>query len=198
METFDITYSKKNIPIPSKQQYKLKLIDKTESFIKRLRWKALAFLGKLEGRATNTYGFPTKKTPSVVRELIPFENDMMLLVKNIEFKRKNNEFQCKLNEDIREIKATKQLLVSADKSRNVYKVSKNDYDKLMHENVTKTYKKGDMNKVKNINRDAKKIASDLKLADRVEEMALRNCVKVILILPLKITKNISQTKYHVD
>ena len=48
METFNITYSKKNIPIPSENEYKLKLIMKTENFLKRMRWKALAFLGKLK------------------------------------------------------------------------------------------------------------------------------------------------------
>ena len=49
METFNIAYSNKNIPIPSENEYKLKLIMKTENFLKRMRWKALAFLGKLKG-----------------------------------------------------------------------------------------------------------------------------------------------------
>ena len=43
--TFNIAYSNKNIPIPSENEYKLKLIMKTENFLKRMRWKALAFLG---------------------------------------------------------------------------------------------------------------------------------------------------------
>ena len=41
-------YSDKNIPIPSRQDYKIHLISKTEKFIKRIRWKALEFSGKLE------------------------------------------------------------------------------------------------------------------------------------------------------
>ena len=48
METFNITYSNKNIPIPSKNEYKLKLIMKTENFLKRMCWKALAFISKLK------------------------------------------------------------------------------------------------------------------------------------------------------
>ena len=41
----DIKYLK-NIAIPSENEYRLKLIMKTENILKRIRWKALAFLGK--------------------------------------------------------------------------------------------------------------------------------------------------------
>ena len=78
METFNITYSKKNIPIPSENEYKLKLIMKTENFLKRLLWKALAFLGKLKSSDKDNYGFKTVKCPSSVKELVSFENDMMI------------------------------------------------------------------------------------------------------------------------
>ena len=37
METFNITYSKKKRPIPSETEYKLKLIMKTENFLKTMR-----------------------------------------------------------------------------------------------------------------------------------------------------------------
>ena len=78
METFNITYSKKNIPIPSENEYKLKLIMKTENFLKRMRWKALAFLGKLKSSDKDNYGFKTVKCPSSVKELVSFDNDMMI------------------------------------------------------------------------------------------------------------------------
>ena len=48
MKTFNITYSNKNIPVPSKNEYRLKLIMKMEKFLKRMCWKALAFIGKLK------------------------------------------------------------------------------------------------------------------------------------------------------
>ena len=124
METFNITYSKKNIPIPSENEYKLKLIMKTENFLKRMRWKALAFLGKLKSSDKDNYGFKTVKCPSSVKELVPFENDMMDMIKDLEFKRVKNEFQSKLRNDIRQILRSNNLFISADKSRNIYKVSK--------------------------------------------------------------------------
>ena len=39
MELFNINYSMKNMPTPSHQSYKLLLIDKIESVIKRMHWK---------------------------------------------------------------------------------------------------------------------------------------------------------------
>ena len=92
MEIFNITYSKKNIPIPSENEYKLKLTMKTENYLKRMRCKPLAFLGKLKGSGKDNYGFKTAKSSSSVKELVPFENDMMDMIKNLEFKRGNNEF----------------------------------------------------------------------------------------------------------
>ena len=79
METFNITHSKKNIPILSEHEYKLKLIMKTRNFLKRMHWKALAFLGKLKGNDKYNYSFKTAKCP-----LVLFENDMMDMIKNLE------------------------------------------------------------------------------------------------------------------
>ena len=64
-----------------------------KSVRKRMRWKAFALLGKLNGSDKDNYGFKTAKCPSSVKELVPFENDMMEIIKNLEFKRNNNEFQ---------------------------------------------------------------------------------------------------------
>ena len=44
------------------------------------------------------------------------------------------------------------------------------YRKLLHDNITTTYKKTDQRKINNINRDAKKIVIDLDLEDRNEKM----------------------------
>ena len=134
-----------------------------------MRWKALAFLGKLKSSDKDNYGFKTVKCPSSVKELVPFENDMMDMIKNLEFKRVNNEFQSNLRNDIRQIRRSNNLFISADKSRNIYKVSKASYERMMHENVTKTYKKCNTNKSNSINFKAKQIASKLKTDDRVQK-----------------------------
>ena len=63
MERFDINYSKKNIPFPSEKQCKLQLIIKVKNVIKRMRWKAMQFLVKLDENRTEIYGFKTNKCP---------------------------------------------------------------------------------------------------------------------------------------
>ena len=63
------------------------------------------------------------------------------MIKNIQFKSIKNDFQNKLKEDINEIKNSNKIFVPADKSRNIYKMEKEQYNKLLHENITKTYKK---------------------------------------------------------
>ena len=85
------------------------------------------------------------------------------MIKNFEFKGVNSAFQSKLTNDIRKIRKSNNLFVSADKSRNIYKVSKASYERMMHENITKTYKKYNTNKSNSINIKAKQIASKLKV-----------------------------------
>ena len=107
---------------------------------------------------------------SMYKALVPFENDMMDMIKNLEFKRVNNEFQLSLRNDIRQIRRSNNLFISADKSRNIYKVSKASYKRMMHENVTKIYKKCDTNRFNSINFKAKQIVSKLKIDDRAEKL----------------------------
>ena len=174
METFDIDYSMKNIPLPSKEEYIIQLISKTEHLIKRMRWKVLEFMGKLEGPTKNTYGFKSRKCPPTIKELAKFESDMMYMIKNVEFRKIDSEFLNKIKNDIEEKKSDKRLFVSADKSRNIYKIAKEDYNKLIKENITKTYKKSHQNKLNNINKDTKKLVTKLEIADRIEKMQENN------------------------
>ena len=62
------------------------------------------------------------------------------------------------------------MLINADKSRNIYKVSDENYKKYLVENITKTYKKSNKARVNSINKDTKKLAKKLKIADRMERM----------------------------
>ena len=48
MNTRNINYSLKNIPIPSSFDYLKCLVSKTEDFIKRLRWKVFWYEKKLQ------------------------------------------------------------------------------------------------------------------------------------------------------
>ena len=62
MEKINFNYSLKNIPTPSRSSYQLKLIDKNESVIKRMRWKAFFFLKDNNSNETEreTFAFKSK------------------------------------------------------------------------------------------------------------------------------------------
>ena len=141
MDKFNLQYySKKNIPIPSKHEYKRLLLANTISFLKRMRWKALAFDGKIKPSDKNTYGFAPPFVPDSHPELVQFEKDMMNLIQSIEF-RPVSEFQKKMRQDISEIKSSGKVILSADKSYNLYRVDKDTYQSHLLNSITSTYQK---------------------------------------------------------
>ena len=66
-----------------------------------------------------------------MRELSNFEIDLLLMVKNIEFRKMNNGFQEKLSNDIKQIKNSDKVFVSVSKSRHVDKLGQCEYKKLL-------------------------------------------------------------------
>ena len=106
MERFDINYSKKYIVIPSEKEYITQLISKVDSVTKRMRFKALQFLGKLESNGKQTFGFKSTKCPPAIDELGPFESDLQRMISNTEFRPIRNRFLLKLSKDIKSIKKT--------------------------------------------------------------------------------------------
>ena len=69
------------------------------------------------------------------------------------------------------IKSSLDVYAFADKTTNIYKLPPQDYKKLLHENITKSYKKSPTRLEKSINLEAKEIAAGVKLDDRIEYMA---------------------------
>ena len=62
--------------------------------------------------------------PPPDNEMKNFDNEWLLMVKNIEFKNVKNEFQQRLKEDINEIETRDKTFVAEDKSRHTYKMEK--------------------------------------------------------------------------
>ena len=81
-----------------------------------------------------------------------------------------SDFQIKLKNDISDIQKCEKVLITADKSSNIYKLERADYRKLLHDNIRRTYKNSDPRKINNIIKDEKKIALVLDLEDRIEKM----------------------------
>ena len=87
------------------------------------------------------FGFKTVVTPPQNEDLNAFENDMYYMIRNFEFTNIRNELLDHLNRDMESIRSSKNVLVFADKSKNLYELSRENYQKLLHDNITQTYKK---------------------------------------------------------
>ena len=172
MEKVNLGYSTKNIPLPSRSEYMKNFIEKTEHFLRRMRWKAYHFLNPTESTSKETYGFKSGNSPPRVNELIPFEDGMLNLIQNIQFKDVKCKFQNQMNSDIKnKIKKPIKVLIPADKTTNYYTMTPDSYDKFIKENVTKTYKKSSHSVANKLDTQSASIAKQLKLDDRIEKLA---------------------------
>ena len=122
------------------------------SFIKRIRWKAFFFERRCQdnNEVTANFGFKSFKTSPKNDNLNQFESDLYDMVQNIEFKKVKS-------------------LIPADKTNNLYKLTTEEYNKLLLENISKSYKKTNASAINAINTDAKAIAKDLRLNERIEQ-----------------------------
>ena len=150
MEKLNFGYSLKNIPTPNEKSYKLRLLEKIEIFIKKMRWKAV-FLINNNKKATEdckqdfSYGLKRGRSPPRVKDLIQFEDDLVRIVKELKFCKVKNNFQKVLREDMKQVQTSKKTLTPADKTSNMYRFNKNDYENLFKNAITTTYKKANKN-----------------------------------------------------
>ena len=173
MEKSQIKYPLKNIPITSTESYQLHLIDKIERLVKHMRWRAFYYLNqqKSNNEIKETFGFRSMKCPPPCSGLIPFEKDLSDMVTSLKFRHVKDSFQRALSQDIRKIKSSPNVFVFANKTNNIYEMSKDHYKKLLHDNVTKTYQKAPPKLEASINMEAKNVSTKLKISDRVERIA---------------------------
>ena len=91
------------------------------------------------------------------------------MVQNIEFKKVTFNFQMQLSNDVKNIKKNPKMLVPADKTNNLYELTTEEYNKLLIGNISKTYKKSTVSAINSINTEAKAMAKDLILDERIEQ-----------------------------
>ena len=171
MQRTSFNYSTKNIPVAPAKVYTKRLIEKTEQFLSRMRWKAFHYLNPVTAAEKETFGFKTRNCPPVVEEMKSFEEGMIHIIQNISFKGTKSQFQEGLEEDIASVKNDSRLFVKTDKSTNFYKLDVPEYKRLLEANVTKTYRKADIKQLTKIDEEARTITKKLNVDDRVESMA---------------------------
>ena len=169
MEKFNISYSTKNIPLPSRNDYLQRLIERTEQFSRRMHWKAHFFLNPdTTSPSKETYGFKSTKNSSPIEELKDFEDDMLKMIQSVKFKQVNNPFLNRLKENTDHIKNEPKLLIAADKTTNFYKLEPSTYNDLLEKNITKSYEKALPETTQAIHKENKDIATKLGIDDRVD------------------------------
>ena len=142
MEKVKFSYSLKNIPLPTKDSNQKNLICKLEIFIKRIRWK-VPFIDKnseSNKQLNNKVGFKSVITLPKKEHLNTFENNLYDMVQNIEFKNLKSSFQDQLQNNAKRIKQDPKLLIPADKTNTLYRLTTDEYNKLLTKNISKTTK----------------------------------------------------------
>ena len=81
-------------------------------------------------KAGFSYGLKSGKRKQV-KDLIQFEDDLVRIVKELKFRKVKNNFQTKLREDMKQVQTSKKTLTPADKTSNMYRLHKNDYQNLL-------------------------------------------------------------------
>ena len=96
------------------------------------------------------------------------------MVRRIQFRPVKSNFQSQLLADVKTIRNSTNVIVPADKTTNLYRMSVADYSKLLNDNITAKYKKTSADTVSDINNEAKTIARELQLDSRIERFLDKN------------------------
>ena len=121
------------------------------------------------------YGLPTSKCPGQVKEMVQFENDLILLAKNLQFKKESNDFQKRLKSDMKAMQESGKTLTPADKTTNMYRLSPEIYSRFKHNAVTSTYKKASTKIKDNVEKSSVKLVKKYGVLERMSKTGSNQC-----------------------
>ena len=114
------------------------------------------------------YGFNSTHHPGQCKELETFKKDLLNILSSLKYRKSTGDFQEQMKEDMSSINSSLDVFIFADKTGNIYKAPQEQYKKILKENVTETCKKSTVRLEKSINLEAKNIAKEVDLIERVE------------------------------
>ena len=106
MQRILFDYSLKNIGLPTKDAYKIKLMEKIENVVHRMRWKAYFFLNGPIAEEEYKYVLRSRKSAPAIAQMKDFEDDLIKMVENVKFRKTNNEFLTTLKSDMKRINSS--------------------------------------------------------------------------------------------
>ena len=81
------------------------------------------------------------KYPQQVKELVPLEEDLIKLLKNLRFQKIDNKSHRTLAKDMTGIRSSNKTLTAAEKTLNMHRFSKEKYSNILQDAITSKYKK---------------------------------------------------------
>ena len=170
METIDINFSTKNIPLCNLWTYKRSLLNEIERFRENLRWRVFYFKRPDKKKKIQTYGLKTKFNAPQDPDLMEFERRLMDIIKEVKFKEvKWTDTEVKMKRILKIIKQRNMIVTSSDKTNNFYLVKPEEYYRLMDRELNKEYKKDEGGTIENsINMNTKTIGEKLGIVDKLE------------------------------
>ena len=141
-----------------------------------MQWKAI-YYNKGKGRRNQTewYGLRSTSCPRKVNELVLLEKDLTALVKNVKFRMVKNQYQKKLQQDIKMIRTSYKTMTFADKINNMNRLSKDQYNTPINNSITSTYKKSNSSINKKINISGRNILKYKEVLQRIGINDESNC-----------------------
>ena len=89
-------------------------------------------------------------------------------MKSLRFRKVDNKFKRTLAKDLKGIRSSKKKLTAADKTSNMYRLSKDQYSNVLQNAITSKYKKTDKGTATNINKEGIKHAREVNVIDKIE------------------------------
>ena len=141
-----------------------------------MRWKATMYdTGCKKSGHVEKNGLKTLQSPKQVKELSAFEKDLIAVVKDIKFRNSKSDFQTTLQEDIRLIHNSKKAKTFVEKTSNMYRLTKEELNKLLRNAITSKYKKTNAKVKDKINKKGKKILKNKEALYRLYINEESNC-----------------------
>ena len=119
-------------------------------------------------RNVEKYGLKTLHSSKQVKELSTFEKDLIAVVKDFKFRNARSDFQTTLQEDIRLIHNSKKTITFADKTSGMYRLTKEEHNKLLRNAITSKYKKTNTKIKDKINKKVKEILKNKEVLHRLD------------------------------
>ena len=189
MGKLNFGYSLKNIPTPDEKRYKLLLLEKIKVFSKKMRRRGIFYINNNkkapeDDKQSFIYVLKIGRSPPQVKDLIQFEDDL----KELKFWKVKNEFQKMLRDDLKKVRTLTKTLTATDKTSNMYRLNKNNYQNLLRNAIKTTCKKTNKNIGTKVNREGTALAKQADILDKTEMNDTGNSF-VTLIESKEIRKN---------